>query len=115
MNRRALDLLTDLGAVARLTRLVTQDALTEGLRERLAAPSFARSTPALRKTHRQRYGEDVMVSGGPVPYALHCSFCASFWVALAVLGARRAAPVASRPILRALALSHAVGLLADRT
>lgn len=111
---RALDLLTDLGAVARLTQLVTRDGLTGGLRERVQVAGL-RQQPVRGQVWQRRYGTDVAASGGPLAYAVHCSACTSVWVALAVLGARHAAPVASRPILRALALSHAVGLLADRT
>jgi hypothetical protein len=81
-----LDLLVDVAATARLTRLVTLDEVSAPVRDW-----------AWRSGHRR------------TTYLVNCPHCVSVWAGLAV------SLVLPRPIRRALALSQAVVLLSDRS
>lgn len=105
------DAVVDVGAAWRLTRLVTRDALTEGLRDKVKRWDEQRTDEA---TVRERYGEEIAEMGGPVAYLVHCPFCVSMWVALGVALARRVAPLHWDRAARVLSTSAAVCWLAER-
>lgn len=105
------DTVVDVAAAWRITRLVTRDALTEGLRKKVERWDRARSD---LPTVRARYGEDITEMGGPVAYLVHCPYCVSMWVALGVALARRLAPLQWDRAARVLATSAAVCWLAER-
>lgn len=107
-----LDLLIDVGATYRLTKLVVDDALTEGLRERIIDNSRA-GMDELAVT--RRYGHDVAQAGGPVAYLVGCPWCASIWVAAGVVLARRALPLPWAPVARVLSMSAITGWLSERS
>lgn len=88
------DLITDLLAGYRLTRVVLEDSKEfpplMGARTRLA----------------KRLDEHP-----PWNQALECAWCSSAWVAVGVVAARRLAPQVWSPVAAALAISAAAGLL----
>lgn len=97
-------------AVARVTRLVTSDRITEAPRERLAAALWRRYKPIVPPADRDVAEPPLAV------YLLRCPWCVSIYVAAV------AAPIAylwgSNPIFLipalALAFSHVTGLLAQK-
>lgn len=89
-----LDAATDALAVYRATRLVTQDRITEPLRE-----AVWRHRPADKG----------------IGYLITCPWCSSMWLAAGAAAARRVAPRVWRPVARVLALSGAAGWLTSRT
>lgn len=89
--------LLDALAAFRLTRLVTEDAITEPLRKRIVAQSYAAPGGIGSKVHK----------------LIECPWCAGFWISAGVIVARAAAPRAWEPVARVLALSAAVGLIAE--
>lgn len=105
------DAVVDVAAAWRLTRLVTRDALTEGLRDRVQ--TWERQRTDLPTTAR-RYGQEIADMGGPLAYLLNCPYCVSVWVALGVALARRAAPLQWDRAAQVLATSAAVCWLAER-
>lgn len=84
-----MNVLIDALAVARLTRLVTEDTITEPLRERLS--------------DRER-----------LHYLITCPWCSSPYIAAGALLARRFAPGLWDPLARVLAFSEVAGLIAER-
>lgn len=115
IGERTLALIEDAGAVYRLTKLVTADALTEGLRDRIIDWSRQRllSTGDEIVVSR-RYGPEVAEAGGPLAYLVGCPWCASVWLAAGVALARRAAPLPWALAARALTMSAATGWLSER-
>lgn len=110
------ELVEDTGAVFRLTRLVTSDALTEGLRDRIIERQRQRlASTGDEMTVARRYGPEVAEAGGPVAYLVGCPWCASMWVAVGVAVARRAAPLPWALVARGLTMSTITGWLADRS
>lgn len=111
---RALRLAVDALAAYRLTRLVTRDTVTVPWRDQLtwhlAHPD---GSPATRRL-ADRYGPDVAAMGSLPGYLLACPWCAGLWIAAGVVGASRRWPLRWRPLAEALAVSAAVGLLAER-
>lgn len=100
-------------ACHRLVRLVTADVLTQPLRDRLVAWSYRRkgdegSEPA---TGWADYAE-VDPDAPRLATLITCRWCAGFYVACAVVAARRLAPVPWSYAARALAASSAAALLA---
>lgn len=83
-----IPLAVDALAAFRLTRLVTTDRITAGLRDRVRPDTLA--------------GELV-----------RCSWCTGVWVAFGVVAARRLVPKVWAPIGDALAVAAVVGLVAD--
>jgi hypothetical protein len=92
---RALDLVVDSLAVKRLTRLVTEDTITE----------------PLRVAFYRRFG-------GPetskIAYLLSCPHCVSIWLAAGVQVARIVMPGVWSVAARGLALSAVTSLIAER-
>lgn len=106
-------------AIARVTRLVTTDKLSERLRTAVIRWAYVRKYPACRIGTRGMRAEALrlMVNTGEQPmlaYLITCRWCMSIWVAAA------ATPLivwygTSRPLFWvafALAASHLTGLLA---
>lgn len=91
--------ITDALAVHRLTRLVTKDTITEGLRFKL-----------------QRAAMNADVEDGiaqKLQTLSSCPWCSSFWIALGVVAIRRLAPGIWEPVARVLAFSAVAGLVAE--
>lgn len=109
---RALDLLVDAGAVYRLTKLVVDDALTQGLRERIVAASQRRLD---RSNVTRIYGSDVADAGGPIAYVVACPWCASIWLGAGVVIARRLFPLPWGLAARGLSMSAVTGWLSERS
>jgi hypothetical protein len=112
-----IDLLTDMLAAHRLTRMVTADVLTEPMRERLIEATYvaagraeeeAASFPNRTWQERVEYDEDPP----KLATLLTCRWCASMWLAFGIVAARQLAPRAWPVVARALALSSAAALLA---
>lgn len=81
-------------AVFRLTRLLTEDKVAEGLRARVA--------------HRHPPEK------GGVGYLITCPWCSSMYIGFGAVAARRFAPRVWGPVASALAASAAAGLLSSR-
>jgi hypothetical protein len=90
------DLLVDALAVARLTRLVTDDTL-----------------PPLDAARRRAYEHVQQRHGAAWAEGITCPWCVSVHVGIAAVIARRVAPRAWDTAARALALSYAVGWLSS--
>jgi hypothetical protein len=106
-----LDLAEDVLAAHRLTRLITRDALLEGVRVRIQEHE-KRTKDAVGV--RERYGHDVAAVGGPLGYLVNCPYCASIYVAAGVSLARSVAPLWWRRAARVLATSAVVSFLSER-
>lgn len=97
-------------ATHRLTRLLIADEITAGLRVRVQEAAEARWA--------RRRGTAVDPADpdyhSPLAFALSCPWCASVWVAAAlVTGLRAAGTRLPNPALLALAASSITGLLAS--
>lgn len=108
-------------AAYRLTRLVTADTLTEPLRRRFIAWTFARSGQQLRVDDAtgETVAEALHVApinhGQQVPKLatlITCRWCAGVYVCVGVVIARRRFPRLWQPVAEAAALSAAAALLA---
>lgn len=93
---RALDLAVDALAVKRLTRLVTEDVLTEPLRNLIW----------------RRFGGPE--TGHGLGYLVTCQHCVSIWIGSGVTLARMMFPRPWSPVAYALALSSVTSLIAER-
>lgn len=91
------DLLVDALAVARITRLVTDDTL-----------------PPLEAARRRAYEHVQQRHGAGWAEGVTCAWCVSVWVAAGAVVARRVAPRTWDRAARALALSYAAGWLNSR-
>jgi hypothetical protein len=116
----ALDLLVDVAAVHRLTRLVTEDVITQELRDDVIRSAYARGD-ARQRTHASALLLDditwldiVERDADPPKLAVlvTCRWCASIWIAGGVVAARLVAPRLWGHGARLLALSSAATLLA---
>lgn len=131
-------LLLDAVAVYRLTRLATADTLTQPLRERVIQWAYVAQapTPEMRRRLDEARAEKCLdgypwgLQGSglwdaavqvdhsvdrPVPKLadlVTCRWCASVWLALFAVAARRLAPRLWEPLAKALAFSAAAALLA---
>lgn len=111
-----LQVAEDVGATYRLTQLVTRDALTQGLRARIAAWQKERLlSQGDVIVMARRYGQDVADEGGPLAYLVQCPWCTSLWVAAGVVLARRVLPLPWAPVARALSMSAITGWLSERS
>lgn len=101
MTPEPLELAVDALAVFRLTRLATEDAITEGLR---------------LKVKRAALGSDAPDSiAAKLETLLECPWCVSAHIAVGVVAARRYAPRLWDPLARVLAFSAAAGIVAEST
>lgn len=91
-TRQALDLAVDVAAAARLTVLVTDDSITEPIRE-----AVARTWPGSRL--------DVLVN---------CPACVGVWTAAGARAARTWAPAWWDPVARVLAVALAATWTTNR-
>lgn len=89
----AVSLVIDTVAVYRLTKLITDDLITEDLRN-------------LVYNHTQ--------PSSKLRYLITCGWCSSFWAAVAIVSLRRISPDAANIISTALALSAVTGVAYDR-
>ena len=94
MRNNTLTLLTDIVAVYRLTKLVTDDKLTEDIREAI----FSKFPPNSSK----------------LGYLLSCGWCTSIWAGLIVFGLRRVSQSTADYLSATLAASALVGIAYDR-
>lgn len=108
-----LELVVDMLATYRLTRLATADVISEPMRQSVVG---------------RLVGADEVPPGAVVPTALEmvedldnppklarlitCRWCAGVWIAGAVVMARSVAPKLWDPVARAMALSAGAALLA---
>lgn len=114
-------------AAFRLTRLATADSITQDAREAVLSwamrnnddpPSFHDATwpPDLDADRpMQHWVEAHREHHEPIPKLadlVTCRWCASVWVSLGVVAARRLAPRLWGPLARALAMSALAALLA---
>jgi hypothetical protein len=96
-----MSLAVDALAAFRLTRLVIEDTITEPLRQRVK--------------HRAMREVDSPGTAAKVETLLSCPWCVGFWVSCGVVAARRVAPRSWVPLAEVLALSAAVGIIAENT
>lgn len=90
-----MDFVIDALAAYRITRLVTEDTITEPIRERIEARAIISGRKRLAK----------LVS---------CPWCVGVYVGVGVVVARAVAPRQWAVAARALALSAATGIVAER-
>jgi len=88
------NLLVDVLAGHRLTRLVTEDTITSPIRQKI----FAKHPPT----------EDAW------SYALTCPWCSSVYIGFGIAALRRFYPQVWNPVAEALAISSAAGLITER-
>lgn len=111
-------LVTDALATHRLARMVTEDVLTEPIRDALIRAAYVaagRAEDEERRQPDQTWTERVGYDDAPprVAYLLTCNHCSGLWLAIGVVLARRFAPRAWDPIARALAIGAVPSILAD--
>lgn len=94
-----MNLIVDMLATFRLTRLVIEDHITDGLRERVK--------------HSAMRSVDSPGVAAKIDTFLSCPWCVSFHVGLGVVAARRFVPRAWGPLATVLALSAATGIIAE--
>ena len=110
--------LIDALAVARLTRLVTKDAITSPVRDAIEARSV--KMVAVKCISSSCSASEHQTESGDVqPWAFlrdltDCGWCSSFWLAAGVVTARKVAPRAWTPIAYGLALAAVAGWLTNR-
>lgn len=83
----AMMFVVDALAAYRITRLITEDTITAGLRDRVRSP-------VLRKF-------------------VNCPWCVGFWVSCGVVTARTVAPRTWAPVATAFALGATTGVIAE--
>lgn len=104
-------------AAYRLTRLVVVDDLTETVRARVVGWAYKRKRRwPLSVGLASTAAEQVAADSHPPKLAklVTCPWCASFYVALLVVAARRWLPKGWAPLADALAYSAVAGLIAAR-
>jgi len=110
---RPLDLVVDLLAAYRLTRLATVDVVSEPARQAVVRRV---GVAAAGSDGADDLSAEAMVAADPAPPKLAtlvtCRWCAGMWVAGGVGAARRWAPRAWSPVAWGLALSAGAALLA---
>lgn len=124
---RVIDLFVDSIAAYRLTRFVTADVLTAGLRAKLIEGAYRRQARREHVTLSERAGQpirqmrpsdwdDLAISEGEcapkLATLITCRWCAGVWIAAGVLVARRVAPRVWPVAARGLVISSASALVA---
>lgn len=109
------DLVVDVLAVHRLTRLLTRDKVTDGLREAWIAEAYEAAGRDDAPPGGVSWQQHLAVDESPPAraYVAGCSWCVSVWTAVAVVSARRLVPGLWGPVGRVLAFSAVVGLVDD--
>lgn len=104
MTHDPVPILLDALAVARLTRLVTQDTITAPLREKIAGRRPGRVV-----------GQQIVTAARPKLAELTtCPWCVSPYLAAAVVALQALAPAVCLVVTAVLAFSMVAGLLAER-
>jgi len=110
-------------AAARITRLVTQDTITETLRKRFVARVLNRAAHGDRwRTEKAQEPDDIddwfdayeLTTGEDVPklaVLVTCPWCVGVYVAVGVSVARRVAPRVWGPLARGLAVAQLAGVI----
>lgn len=114
------DLLVDVLAAHRLTRLVTADVLTQPIRDRWIHAAYVGAGRATLMVEGGDTTEEgvwqTVVDGDPeapkLATLVTCRWCAGMYVAAGVVLARRLFPRQWGPLARVLAVSSASALLA---
>lgn len=112
------DLMVDVMAVHRLTRLVTADTITRPLRVRIIRWAYRkpRSTEVSQPVRWSEATWDQMPhdddDAPKLAAFIVCPWCVGLWISGFVVVARRYAGVLWRPLARALALSTGAALIA---
>lgn len=96
-------LLVDTAAVYRLTKLVTEDYLTEDLRILIQDrfPGVMDKRTGLKRKHK-------------MVYFINCSWCVSIWAAAFIFTLRQINPTAATYLSSILAASAVTGVAADK-
>lgn len=97
MKSSAFDLVTDALAAWRLTRLVTEDTITDPVREKVF----------------EKFGNPDQSNTTSLSYLVTCPHCTGMWVAGGVVLARLIAPRAWRHVSHALAVAAVVSIYAE--
>ena len=107
--------LVDVLAAYRITRLVTDDTITEPVRDRLLEHVYRNDYWKDMAPPIQGWSEMARADEEPPRLAelLTCRWCAGFWVAAAVTAARRTAPDVWTPIADVFATGALVGFLSE--
>ena len=109
-----LDLVIDVLATYRLTRLATADILSEPARHsavtRLLRESDKEPEPDSEQTAQQLV--ETLKDPPKLATLITCRWCAGMWIAGGVVGARMVAPRAWDVVARSLAFSAGAALLA---
>lgn len=111
------DASVDCLATYRLTRLVTTDYVTRHWRERRITASYEAAGRYLEAPDDDgRPIGDAPADPAPPPIAklVTCDWCASAYVAVVVVTARRVCPRLWDPAARVLAMSAVSGMIASR-
>ena len=106
-----VDLVVDVLATYRLTRLATADVISEPARQAVLRRSGAEIGPEHVDLTAVEV-VDALKDPPRIATLVTCRWCAGMWIAAAVTGARLAAPRFWKPVSRGLALSAAAVLLA---
>lgn len=106
-----IELLLDLLAVHRLTRLITTDRITRALRTQIIAIGYGDYIGPERTEFEWEQRVDLDDDPPMLAALITCRWCVSVWVALAVVLVIRHMP-GWRRVRNALALSSAATLLA---
>lgn len=116
---KTLDLITDAVAAYRLTKLVTDDVITEPIRdaviERAYADRFVRTgAPVPNPERRVKWTELAQDDDDPPKLAtlVTCRWCTGVWFGFGIVAARAICPRWWDPIARGLALAAAAALIA---
>lgn len=115
-----MTLVVDAVATYRLTRLVTADAITAPVRDRLIRDAYvahhgeAVAVDMEAETPHDTWTDRAMDDDTPPPLAklLTCRWCAGVWIAAGVAVARRVAPSWWGPVADTAAMAAAAALLA---
>jgi hypothetical protein len=111
-----LDLVVDLLAAYRLTRLATADVVSEPVRRAIVRGVGVAGAEDPGPTDAVGPSAEALVAADPAPPKLAtlvtCRWCAGMWVAGGVSAARVLAPRAWRPVAWGLAVSAGAALLA---
>ena len=96
-------LLVDTAAVYRLTKLVTEDYLTEDLRLLVQEkfPAVMDKRKGVRRKHK-------------MVYFINCSWCVSIWAAAFIITLRQINPTAATYLSSILAASAVTGIAANK-
>lgn len=108
-----LELVVDAVAAYRLTKLVTDDEITEPLRDAVVEWSYRDDVDPLPDGYAS--WSDLAITDPKSPKLatlVTCRWCAGVWIGAGVVAARRVAPRAWQPLAEALSFAAAAALIA---